>query len=245
MALGAKRQWKTRQKHKVSHFYFYSRQKMEFMMYFVYSHTFSYKFKVQWTNSDRVWAACEKIGQEIEKKFRHQTGQEVGHEIGHKNGKEIWQEKEQKVRQKIGQGKGHEIGHEIKNEIEQEIRQTNQTWNKTWNRTGNRTENGGKNAQKLGENERQEIRQKFGQNNDKLVFRLKATLVSKDYREQLRCHEGDGDGYETLLKSDFAIYETSAPLSQTGGGGGGGCPNAWEWENWGFRGHAPPGKFQV
>ena len=34
----------------------------------------------------------------------------------------------------------------------------------------------------MGQNERQEIRQKFGQNN-KLVFRLWATLVSKDYRE--------------------------------------------------------------
>ena len=36
MALGAKRQGKTRQKHKVSHFYFYFRQKMEFMTYFVF-----------------------------------------------------------------------------------------------------------------------------------------------------------------------------------------------------------------
>ena len=50
-----------------------------------------------------------------------------------------------------------------------------------------------KTHKKLGENERQEIRQKFEQNN-KLVFRLKATLVCKDYREPLRYHAGDGDG---------------------------------------------------
>ena len=36
---------KTKQKHKVSHFYFYFCPKMEFRTYFVYFQTFSYKFK--------------------------------------------------------------------------------------------------------------------------------------------------------------------------------------------------------
>ena len=36
---------KTKQKHKVSHFYFYFCPKMEFRTYFVCSQTFSYKFK--------------------------------------------------------------------------------------------------------------------------------------------------------------------------------------------------------
>ena len=38
-------------------FLFYFCQKREFKTYFVYFHTFSYKFKVP-TNSHRVWAAC-------------------------------------------------------------------------------------------------------------------------------------------------------------------------------------------
>ena len=38
-------------------FLFYFCQKREFKTYFVYFHTFSYKFKVP-TNSRRVWAAC-------------------------------------------------------------------------------------------------------------------------------------------------------------------------------------------
>ena len=42
----------TKQKHKVSHSHFYFCQKMEFRTYFVYCHTFSYKFKVQQTPSE-------------------------------------------------------------------------------------------------------------------------------------------------------------------------------------------------
>ena len=46
MALEAKRQQKTKQKHKpVSHFYFYFCQKMEFRTYFAYFHTCSYNSK--------------------------------------------------------------------------------------------------------------------------------------------------------------------------------------------------------
>ena len=44
--------------HMLSHFYFYfCKKKKEFRTYFVYFHTFSYKFKVS-TNFHRVRAAC-------------------------------------------------------------------------------------------------------------------------------------------------------------------------------------------
>ena len=46
MALETKRQKITKHKDEVSHFYFYFCQKWNFKTYFVYFHTFSYKFKV-------------------------------------------------------------------------------------------------------------------------------------------------------------------------------------------------------
>ena len=52
MVLEAKRQEITKHIHNVSHFYFYLCQKMEFRTYFVYFHTFSYKFKVQRTPTE-------------------------------------------------------------------------------------------------------------------------------------------------------------------------------------------------
>ena len=61
MALEAWRQLKTKQnKTKTQDKSFLSLllSKMEFSTYFVYFHTFSYKFKVQRTQSHRVWAAC-------------------------------------------------------------------------------------------------------------------------------------------------------------------------------------------
>ena len=52
MALEAKRQQITKHKHNASHFYFYFCPKLEFKTYFVYFHTFSYKFKVQRTPTE-------------------------------------------------------------------------------------------------------------------------------------------------------------------------------------------------
>ena len=56
MAPEAKRQQKNNnkenEKHKVSHFYCYFCQKLEFRTYFVYFHTFSNKFKVQRTPTE-------------------------------------------------------------------------------------------------------------------------------------------------------------------------------------------------
>ena len=43
---------KTQIKHKVRHFYFYFCPKLECRTYFVYFHTFSYKFKVQRTPTE-------------------------------------------------------------------------------------------------------------------------------------------------------------------------------------------------
>ena len=52
MAPEVKRQLITKRKDKVSHFYFYFCQKMEFRTYFFYFHTFFYKFKIQRTSTE-------------------------------------------------------------------------------------------------------------------------------------------------------------------------------------------------
>ena len=61
MALEAKRQKITKDKHKVSHFYFYFCPKLEFRTYLVCFHIFSYKFKVQRTPTELALPVLEPV----------------------------------------------------------------------------------------------------------------------------------------------------------------------------------------